>query len=269
MAAEKSPAFQFYPADWLSDERVIVMTPAQEGFYIRALCLCWRQGSIPEDDSVLALILAKGPTLPTKDDLRVVKVCFERVNGVDGRLQHGRLEIERKKQATWAEKSSAGGRKSVEVRKLKRLEGNLFNEDGSTTLKPPIEHPSNSSSSSSDQEKNMTNEGAQANTKPSALQILEAEFERARSIYPGTRRGHDIEWAHFKKKFTKQMPIIVPILFDAVQRYTRYVSGREKKYVKHFQGWINNQMWASEYPSNAQVNGVDSGKKTFYDPLNL
>jgi putative transposase len=42
----KDPAFQFYAADWLADEAVSVMGLEEEGAYIRALCYCWREGSI-------------------------------------------------------------------------------------------------------------------------------------------------------------------------------------------------------------------------------
>ena len=37
----RPPAFQFYPNDWLSSPTILLMTPAQEGAYIRLLCYCW------------------------------------------------------------------------------------------------------------------------------------------------------------------------------------------------------------------------------------
>jgi hypothetical protein len=43
----KAPAFQFYAADWLADEAASVMSLEEEGAYIRDLCYCWREGSIP------------------------------------------------------------------------------------------------------------------------------------------------------------------------------------------------------------------------------
>jgi len=53
----KAPAFQFYAADWLADEAVSVMSLEEEGAYIRALCYCWREGSIPADeDNCLACL---------------------------------------------------------------------------------------------------------------------------------------------------------------------------------------------------------------------
>jgi len=44
-----APAFQFYPADFLADENVALMSLAARGAYITLLCYCWREGSIPAD----------------------------------------------------------------------------------------------------------------------------------------------------------------------------------------------------------------------------
>lgn len=54
---EKSPAFQFYPRDWLSSWRVQSMTPEQRGGYIQLLCHAWLQnpqGTLPDDPKILA-----------------------------------------------------------------------------------------------------------------------------------------------------------------------------------------------------------------------
>lgn len=107
------------------------------------------------------------------------------------------------------------------------------------------------------------------NGPPSPLKGLELEFERARAVYPGSRRGHDAEWGNFKKKFAKQMSGIVPILFDAVTAYASHLASMntEKKYIANFTTWINQQRWTMEYASNSRVNGVEPVKKTFYNPL--
>jgi hypothetical protein len=36
----KRPAFQFYPSDWLASMAIMLMTPAEEGAYVRLLCHC-------------------------------------------------------------------------------------------------------------------------------------------------------------------------------------------------------------------------------------
>ena len=50
------PAFQFYPSDFLSDQNVEVMTNQELGCYIRLLCSCWIQGSLPSEVPLLARI---------------------------------------------------------------------------------------------------------------------------------------------------------------------------------------------------------------------
>jgi uncharacterized protein YdaU (DUF1376 family) len=146
----KSPAFQFYPSDYLSSQRVQMLTLEEEGAYIRLLCYCWQHGSIPADPEQIARLVGKGAstTLAT-----TVQAMFKQ-SKTEERLVHDRLEREKCKQAVWREKSAEGGRKSAEKRK-----------GGSTTLQPPLEGclpnatnqkatllSSSSSSSSNDEE---------------------------------------------------------------------------------------------------------------------
>ncbi len=54
---KKFPFFKFYPLDFLSDEKVAVMTPSEVGAYVLLLCVAWHQdppGTLPDDDTVLA-----------------------------------------------------------------------------------------------------------------------------------------------------------------------------------------------------------------------
>jgi uncharacterized protein YdaU (DUF1376 family) len=119
----KSPAFQFYPADYTSSQRVRLLTLEEEGAYINLLCSCWLHGSIPADPAMAARLVGKGcsATLAT-----TVLTMFT-PSSQAGRMVHERLERERLKQADWREKSASGGRKSAELRK-----------GASTTLQPPL-----------------------------------------------------------------------------------------------------------------------------------
>lgn len=51
----KYPYFPFYPADWLSSLRNNCLTLAQQGGYLRLLCLCWESGycGLPDDRAKL------------------------------------------------------------------------------------------------------------------------------------------------------------------------------------------------------------------------
>lgn len=111
-APSKSPAFQFYAADFLADERVSLMSLEEVGAYIIALAYCWREGSIPADDTQLSR-LCKGANTTV---IRVVKGCFNQSVSDPLRLVNTRLELEREKQRVWSEKSSTGGKKAAEKR---------------------------------------------------------------------------------------------------------------------------------------------------------
>jgi uncharacterized protein YdaU (DUF1376 family) len=129
----RSPAFQFYPADWLGSQRVTLMTLEEEGAYIRLLCYCWTHGSVPADPAKAARLVGKGAstTLAT-----TVLTMFQADGGI---MVHDRLEMERKKQADWREKSAAGGRASAEKRKNTKGK-----KGGSRVVQPPRQPNGNS-----------------------------------------------------------------------------------------------------------------------------
>lgn len=141
----KSPAFQFYPSDWLGSQRVSLMTLEEEGAYIRLLAYCWQHGSVPADPEAVARLIGKGASTTLAS--RVLTMfqpplqppLVAPLNGGTV-LVHERLEEERSKQLKWKEKSSEGGRKSAELRK-------------SRVVQPPLQAPlqplGNISSSSS------------------------------------------------------------------------------------------------------------------------
>src|SRR6266542_5543947 len=58
MARGKSPAFQFYPDAWLSSPDILLMTPSEEGAYIRLLATAWLQPDcgLPDNDDELAIL---------------------------------------------------------------------------------------------------------------------------------------------------------------------------------------------------------------------
>lgn len=141
--AEKSPSFRLYPADWLADENTCAMTAAQEGHYIRAICFCWRQGSIPKDPIRFAAMLGKGCT---EEDARVVQGLFKQMASNPQRMIHQRLQLEKQKQLDWVEKCSKGGKKSGETRRY-QSKGTLRVVELPPEVKPNITYSISSSSS--------------------------------------------------------------------------------------------------------------------------
>jgi uncharacterized protein YdaU (DUF1376 family) len=140
----RSPAFQFYAADYLADENVALMTLEEEGAYIRALAYCWREGSIPSDLEKLSRLL-KGASNQTLTNLQK---CFAVSSQDPSRLVHLRLESEREKQKVWREKSAQAGRKSGKVRKLKKIHTEPTLNQPSTLVEPNTNSSFTSSSSS-------------------------------------------------------------------------------------------------------------------------
>lgn len=143
----KSPAFQFYPQDYLSSSRVAEMTLEEEGAYIRLICYCWTTGSIPADPVRCAKLAGKGCSIETAT---VVQRAFNESSTDPQRLVHNRLEIERENQRLRRAQASNAGKKSAAKRA--KLDKNTvktgdFN-DRSTTVQREV----NTSSSSSDED---------------------------------------------------------------------------------------------------------------------
>lgn len=113
----KSPAFQCYPKDYLTDENVLVMTLEEEGAYWRLMLSEWVEESLPTEMIKLAKI-CRISEKKMKKIWENLKNCFEFRS--DGRLIHPRLQKERNKQETnranktkaanarWSEKPDAG-----------------------------------------------------------------------------------------------------------------------------------------------------------------
>lgn len=112
-----SPAFQFYPNDWLSSPAIMLMTPAEEGAYIRLLSICWMNNGLPDDDKELEELSRLGKEW--EKSAKKIRSCFVKRRG---KLINKRQEKERKKQRIWSQKSRQGGISSAKSRKDKALE---------------------------------------------------------------------------------------------------------------------------------------------------
>lgn len=114
--AEKKPAFQFYPKDFLTDEKVSQMSNTEVGVYTRLLCHCWLEGTLPLETEALAHFAR----MPLKQFTKVwenalVRSCFH--VGEDGRLHQKRLDAEREKQTAFKRRQSDNGAKGGRPRK--------------------------------------------------------------------------------------------------------------------------------------------------------
>lgn len=112
MASEKSPAFQFYPKDLLSDIHFKAMSLQERGAYFTLLAVCWLEQSLPSDPDTLARVLSV-PVAQFKRIWPHIAPCFR---DVDGRLVHPRLEAEREKQADHRRRASDRGSAGASAR---------------------------------------------------------------------------------------------------------------------------------------------------------
>ena len=108
----KSPAFQFYASDWLSDGKRIMMSVAQRGAYIDLLAYQWLESAIPEDIPSLARICLVSEETMTELWQGPLQGAFKYLGKHLGTgLYNARLESERTAQAKRRNAMSRGGRK--------------------------------------------------------------------------------------------------------------------------------------------------------------
>lgn len=108
----KSPAFQFYPDDFVGSGTVQAADADEIGAYTLLLCLDWGEVGFEYDEKRLAKVCRL-----SRARFRVVwSHLAAKFPARDGRHYNPRLEREREKQAEWHAKSSAGGKKGAAAR---------------------------------------------------------------------------------------------------------------------------------------------------------
>jgi len=139
----KSPAFQWYPADWLSDMRVRLLPWAAKGLYVDLLCYCWREGYIPADSTAIAQLCGC-------HDLAMIEQCLELFCVTDDptKLNHKRLEKERVKQNDHRNERSESGKKGAKARwnKGKQQKTKQDSSANGSAIKQPLAKNGSSSS---------------------------------------------------------------------------------------------------------------------------
>lgn len=90
-----SPAFQFYPKDFLASSAVAEMNLEQVGAFVILLAYAWNEDGLPEDEETLARLLR----LPQKKFTSIWSRVRSRFELSNGKWRNARLEVERAKQA--------------------------------------------------------------------------------------------------------------------------------------------------------------------------
>jgi len=80
-----------------------------------------------------------------------------------------------------------------------------------------------------------------------------AQFEQARKIYPGTKRGLQTEFENFKKHH-RDWRTALPLLLPAIERQSKTIwLQKEIKYIPNFATWINQRRWEIETPQGTSA----------------
>ena len=103
MSKSTSPAFQFYPDDFLGSSKVGVMSAREIGIYVLLLCMDWNGHGIAYNPRLLARY-CRVTEAEFLEAWEAVGPCFEER---DGKLWNPRLEREREKQAAFSAKQKA------------------------------------------------------------------------------------------------------------------------------------------------------------------
>lgn len=242
----KSPAFQFYPKDFLNDEKQIRMSATAAGIYIRLLCHCWNEGSLPQDPHVLAK-MAGASNRQLADLWPSIAPCFRVTE--DGRLIQPRLEREREKQLTYRQRQSDRGKASAAIRST-LVEARL--NAGSTLVEPrPVEQALlNSSSSSSSAVCSLQTPVKRA--LPSDLDEKWLAFQQA---YPGNRReGGRIVFDGFRLACES---VGYEALMAALLRHKQTESW-QRGFAPGMAKWFEKTMWIQtpDTPADAKAEGL-------------
>ena len=147
---ESSPSFQFYPRDFLADANVMAMNLTELGAYIKLLCICWREGSIPSDHERIGRLLGV-PSSAVAELWHCLGKCFEKRGDT---LVQPRLERERDKQNDYRQAKVEAGRRGGKS-KARRASGQIAEPHSAThsatpsAPSKPVAKPSSASASAS------------------------------------------------------------------------------------------------------------------------
>lgn len=269
MSKELSPAFQFYPRDWLSDSNVSSMSYEQEGWYIHLICYCWMEGKIPANPALALRLVGirerdichcDESDLLTRFNRRhedmqeLLDMCFvpqaQLENGeaqLEGQLQylvHPRVEKERQAQILRRmereESGRRGGKASVKKRlknprsAWKQLEANT--QANSTS--------SSSSSSSSKKTTPLTPNGGNG-SEPASTGLFET-FYRA---YPRHENPMGAQKAFAKSGITAND---LPQILDWIEKASKSLQWQDKDKIPMSSTFLNQRRWKGDPPPPRQ-----------------
>lgn len=163
-----SPAFQFYPRDFLSSSKVDQMSMTERGVYITLLSRCWLDNGLPIETKELAgLVRMKPQQFARLWSSGQVGKCF---TARDGKYHNDRLDDERQKQADYRRRQSDKGKASAAGRLNRGATGEqpALNRGSTKTLPTAVQPKGNSASVSASASASTPPNGGVAPPRPMA-----------------------------------------------------------------------------------------------------
>lgn len=238
-----SPAYQFYPDKFLTDDKVLMMSFTEIGIYQVLLCHAWPHRGLPNDIAAIAKMLK----IPLRRFEKIwagpVGECFS-LKG--GRFVNPRQEKEREKQAEYRRRQSDNAAKGWQSR-------------GSATALPS--HPSGiaraleteteteSSSSVVDQKKK---EGAAQFRADHALRELQALYHQGR-----VTSGYRTESAFIDALGSQPAKAYAQMVAN-LENHKRSHEWRVKGFVPSLEKWLRDGLWLRLLPEDAPPGAAPS-----------
>lgn len=238
MASDKSPAFQFYPKDILSDDVVACMTNEQFGCYILLLSHAWlRPDGLPSGMASLA-------KLARCTESRFVRCIWDGIKSrfqlnAESRYFNDRMEEERQKQSTFKAERSQSGKRGAAHRWPEKVNGSAYGSAIGSATKQPLakEHSSSASASAS----------ALKNVQPRAA---EPRFDAFWTCYP-KRIGKDAARKAFARRKVDDALLAVMLSALELQKASKQWQRDGGQFVPNPATWINQGRWQDEDETHA------------------
>ncbi len=174
--SSKSPAFQYYPKDFLTDSNVLAMSLTEIGAYWKLISICWIDDTLPTSTAALARLVG----VPHAHFSRLwpaLAPCFKEKSG---RLIHPRLERERAAQAAYRAKQSGNGKLGGRPKK--------HNPEKPTASSGLSQIEANESSSSASSTATAKRTALEEQSSSSPALVVESDWQAFIAAYPAQGR---------------------------------------------------------------------------------
>lgn len=241
----KSPAFQFYPSDWLSSRAVRLMDAEQRGWYIQLLAEAWEsspQATLPNDPPLLIRLAdARTDSVDFQTRWDFVISQFKTKNSM---LINARLAHEKKKQTSYHEQRKQAGAKGAKNRWSKPVDAQRDTAEvghSSAIDKPP---PTYDSANGKPVAKDSLSSSSSISSSTATSTSVEEKRERhakprdERTDHPAIKAVHEIRGRYPHKDVWDLIIKTLGETPDVEKLRTCWVVWRSKNFAPDNLGWL-------------------------------